>query len=93
MHLADKRQGFADKQVGMAFHPTCKILRVMIFQFVLGIRQCNLYTVRIVIGQQLDNRLDKTPVGGIQIDCFIISVYKTEKLGLCQYKVIHIFSV
>lgn len=89
LYLAYKRQGFTDKQGGMASH-TRNILRVVELQFVLGIRQRNLRPVRIVVVHQFYNRLHEAAVCGIQIGCFIAPVYKTEKFGFCQYEVFHI---
>jgi len=89
LHLTYERQGFTDKQGSMVSH-TRNILRVVVLQFVFGIRQRNLRPVRIAVMHQFHNRLDKTVVCGIQINCFIVPIYKTEKFGFCQYEVFHI---
>ena len=88
LHLAYERQGFTDKQGGMASH-TRNILRVVVLQFVFGVRQRNLRPVRIAVMHQFHDRLDKAAVCSIQTGCFIAPVYKTEKFGFCQYEVFH----
>ena len=89
LHLAHKRQSLADKQGGMASH-TLNMLHVVELQLVLGIRQRNLRPVCIAVMHQFHDRLDKAVVCGIQIGCFIVSVYKTEKFGFCQYEIFHV---
>ena len=78
LHLAYERQGFTDKQGGMASsHPQ---YTVVVLQFVFGIRQRNLRPVRIAVVHQFHDFLDKAAVCGIQTGCFIAPVYKIEKI-------------